>query len=88
MILRDHKIMGKKLNGIYIIEAKCQSEVDSIKNTSIFGTRIMPFKLACQTYLDGVGQLYYRKLTCLRDSNFVELLTNQIEKVYGSPYDV
>ena len=35
-----------------------------------------------------MGQLYYRKLTCLRDSNFVELLTNQIEKVYGSPYDV
>ncbi len=87
MILRDPTFMGKKLEGIYIIEAKCQSTIDSIREKPIFGTRIIPFEVACQDYLAGGGNLYYRKLCCERNEVFMERLEAAITKVYGSPYD-
>ncbi len=87
MVLRDPCFMGKKLEGIYIIEAKCQSAVDSIREKPIFGTRIIPFEVACRDYLAGGGTIYYRKLNCLRNEDFNNRLDDAINKVYGSPYD-
>ena len=87
MVLRNPCFVGKKLEGIYIIEAKCQSEIDSIREKPIFGTQIIPFEVACRDYLAGGGSLYYRKLTCERHDDFAARLEDAIRKVYGSPYD-
>ena len=87
MVYRNPCLMGKKLNGLYIIEAKCQSEVDSIYSKPIFGTRLIPFGEACRDYLSKNGTLYYRKLNCKRDDEFLNRLNNALESVYGSSYD-
>ena len=88
MILKDPIFMNKILPGIYIIEAKHQRTLDSIREKPIFGTRIIPFIVAYKDYVSDGGNIYYRKLCCIRDDVFMERLSSTITTLFESSYDI
>ena len=89
MILKDPVHIDPSLTGLYIIEAGKENIPDVITGKKIFGVQIIPLEKALQ-YFDAayVGNLYYRKLTCIRDDLFNTRITNSIKKVEGTPYDL
>ena len=88
MVLKDPYFMGEKHYGIYIIEAKCQNTRYCIRDIPLFGTRIVPFMVACKKYLSHGGNIYYRRLICNRDSIFIDRLNSVITTVYTSSYNI
>ena len=90
MILRDPVYIDPSLMGLFVIESSA-GEIceDSESNHNIFGVQIIPLDKVLQEYsIKSNGNLYFRKLKCLRDSNFIQKITEVHHLVHHKPYDL
>lgn len=90
IILRDPTYIDPKLKGLYILESGAEGCVDSVRGEKIYGVQIVPFEESVRDYLHAGahGNLFYRRLNCVRNDTFIERLENTVREVYAKPYDI
>ena len=90
MILKDPIYINPKLHGLYVIESATEEVcVDSESNKNVFGVQIIPLEKVLQEYsIKNNGNLYWRKLDCVRDVEFTQRIKEVHHLVHHKPYDL
>ena len=89
MIIKDPKYIDPSLKGLYIIESGYEPKPDPENNKIKYGVQLTPISEVIDQYKDGkMGNLYYRKLNCLRSNNFNQKIKEIHKSVHDKPYDL
>ena len=89
MIIRDPTYINPNLKGIYIIESGYEPTPDPENDKIKYGVQLTPIREVINQYKDGkMGNLYYRKLNCLRSNNFNQKIKEIHQKIHNKPYDL
>ena len=88
IILRDPIHINPKLTGLYIIESGSENIKDILSDKKVIGVQVIPLDYVLDQYQNGyIGNLYYRKLECIRDAKFSEKITNIVINTDTKSYD-
>ena len=89
MILRDPVFINKQLKGLYILESCKESIPDCVTGKKVYGVQIIPLEHILREYRNSyTGYLYYRKLSCQKDSEFYEKIKDCFIESEGKKYDL
>lgn len=73
---------------LLFLESGHESLPDIIEHKKIFGVQMVSFDKMLNKYIENKsGNVYYRKLDCIRDLSFSNTLSYLIKNVYDKPYD-
>ena len=88
VILKDPTYINDQLKGLYVWESGAESKPDPEDNSKKIGVQITPLNDILEPY-KGIftGSVYYRKLNCIRNKEFVNKLIDIHHIVHGKPYD-
>jgi len=89
IILKDPVYINEKLKGLYVLESGYENIPDPTDGKLKFGVLITPLDHTIKSYQNSwMGNLYYRKLDCLRDHQFSDNIKKIYDEVYNRPYDL
>ena len=89
VILRDPTFIDPSLKGLYVIESGSEKRKDAMSGKKVIGVQVIPLDYVLDQYDGGyIGNLYYRKLTCERDSSFDEKIKTIVKSTDTKPYDL
>ena len=89
IILRDPIHIDPSLKGLYVIESGSEKIKDSLSGKKVIGVQVIPLNYVLDQYDGGyIGNLYYRKLECVRDDNFNRNIINVVKSSDTKPYDL
>ena len=89
IVLKDPTYIDPQLKGLYVIESGSEKIKDSMSGKKVIGVQIIPLDYVLDQYDGGyIGNLYYRKLDCNRDSNFSNNIKDVVKKTDTDPYDL
>lgn len=89
IILKDPVYINEKLKGLYILESGSEDIPDPTDDKLKFGVQITPLEHTIKSYQNSwMGNLYYRRLDCLRDQQFTENIKKIYHDVHNRPYDI
>ena len=89
IILKDPVYINEKLKGIYVLESGYETTPDPTDSKLKFGVQITSLEHTIKSYQNSwMGNLYYRKLDCQRDEQFIENIKKIYHDVHNRPYDV
>lgn len=84
VIIKDPCFFDNSLKGIYVLESGSEPKPDPENNREKIGVQLTPLNEIIKNYY---GNLYVRKLECLRDKNFYNKITQIHSDVHNLPYD-
>lgn len=84
MVLKDPEFTTPPLKGLYIFESGVESIPDAENGRIKFGVQIVPLEKIISEY---PGNVYYRKLDCVRDEAFNEKMAKIHSNVHNISYD-
>jgi hypothetical protein len=85
IVLKDPKFTHPPLKGLYLLESSYMKYPDAENHRSNFGVHISNLDDIIANY---TGDLYYRKLNCIRDATFYENLAEAHSHVHNLPYNI
>jgi len=85
IVIRDPQFTDPPLKGLYILESNRESFPDAENNEIKCGVELVSLEKVFNTYS---GDIYWRKLNCVRDEQFNNLLAEAHSVVHNRPYDV
>jgi len=88
IILRDPTYIREDLKGLYILESGAENIADVVSKKKVIGVQVIPLAYVLDQYENGNGYLYYRKLECSRNDDFVNTMKQIVNKTDGEPYDL
>ena len=85
IIIKNPKFINKELeDGLYIIESGAENINDPENNRKKYGVQLTKLDYIIKNY---DGEIYYRKLNCIRDTNFYTNIYNIHSDIHNLPYD-
>lgn len=88
MVLRDPIYIDTNLNGLYLLESGLEPFPDSVDHKLHFGVQIVPLiKVLDEYVIQKEGQVFHRKLNCIRNHDFEQRLTEAYQIAKDKPYD-
>lgn len=88
IILRDPVYLDASLNGLYMLESGKEDIPDVVDQKYHFGVQIVPLEDVIKEYEKyKEGEIYVRKLKCVRDKKFEENLSEAYNTIKNKPYN-
>ena len=84
MIIKDPS-WNKNLKGYYLLESNSEPIKDSEDHEKKFGVQLVSLRFILS---EKYNHLYWRKLNCVRDENFIKKLSEAHSIVHNKPYDL
>lgn len=89
IILKNPTYIDEKLTGYYLLESGMEPFPDSEDNKYKFGVQISDLNKIFDEYTNGNnGNLFFRRLHCVRDTQFYEKIKITYERIKNAPYDL
>jgi hypothetical protein len=86
IIIRDPQFTNPPLKGLYVMESSFESFPDAEDHKYKFGVELEEFDKVIAS-AQPHERIYWRKLRCIRDRNFYQLLKEAHQEVHDKPYD-
>jgi len=86
IIIKDPQFTTPPKKGLYLLESSCENIPDSENNEYKIGVQLQELDTILNEYIN--GQVYWRKLNCIRDKIFYTRLAEAHNTVHNRPYDV
>ena len=85
VVIKNPNFNNKQLQGIYILESGSENSKDPENYRHKFGVQLTKLE---EKLADYNGQLYIRKLECIRDQSFYNKIIQIHSDVHNLPYDL
>ena len=85
IIIRDPQFTTPPMKGLFILESNRESFPDAEDDEIKTGVELVHLEDVLKTYS---GEIYWRKLTCIRDAKFLQTVADAHSVTHNRPYDL